>query len=294
MPQLKINIDEKTYAKFKELAKADERSTTQYISRSLRFLAGTLQQPDGLPIPALQQQSNQHQPLTLEQLQAAGVQNIKLQTQTNLTPEEEEMQRLKLERQKNKALEEREEKWYKRCKEAFSKYSWYRGDEYAKYFAHIHVYGNEIYQKYGPDDAGAVWPEPDDTRMEKIIQAEIDEWEDELNREETDPEEAYREAERKEREEQEELNKQIIKLYDNPDSKDPYYLKIRTFCMNNEYYEEYANLLSNQDVNYLKEGEDGMLKSVIYSALGIPSDHKLSDSEWQEIADIIKNNMKSD
>ena len=124
MPEIKVTLDPKVHQKLKEYAKEDDRSLKKYIERGLKYLAdnpyhnrpGVVYSPV-FQAPAMPEQSYpytvtaaQIQTPTLEQLQEQGVTQIKFKNQANqktLTPEQQELQQLKMQHKFDTLKEQR-------------------------------------------------------------------------------------------------------------------------------------------------------------------------------------------
>ena len=122
MPEIKVTLDPKVHQKLKEYAKEDDRSLKKYIERGLKYLAdnpyhnrpGIVYSPV-FPAPAIPEQSYPYtvtvaQTPTLEQLQEQGITQIKFKNQANqktLTPEEEQLQQLKMQHKFDTLKEQR-------------------------------------------------------------------------------------------------------------------------------------------------------------------------------------------
>lgn len=130
MPKITIDLPAEINEKLKAKAKEDYRTLTNYITVALINLAndiptvkpGIVYSPV-FPTPAIPEQSpypypytvtaTQTQASTLEQLQEQGVTQIKFKNQNNqakqktLTPEEEQLQQLKMQRQFDTLKEQR-------------------------------------------------------------------------------------------------------------------------------------------------------------------------------------------
>ena len=127
MPKITIDLPAEANEKLKEKAKEDYRSLTNYITVALINLAndipmtkpGVIYSPV-FPTPAMPEQSypytvtaTQTPTLNLEQLQEQGVTQIKFKNQNNqtsqktLTPEQQELQQLKMQRQFDTLKEQR-------------------------------------------------------------------------------------------------------------------------------------------------------------------------------------------
>ena len=124
MPEIKVTLDPEVHQKLKEYAKEDDRSLKKYIERGLKYLAdnpyhnkpGIIYSPV-FPAPAMPEQPYPYTltatSATLEQLQEQGVTQIKFKNQNNqanqktLTPEEEQLQQLKMQRQFDTLKEQR-------------------------------------------------------------------------------------------------------------------------------------------------------------------------------------------
>lgn len=124
MPKITIDLPAEANEKLKEKAKEDYRSLTNYITVALINLAndipmtkpGIVYSPV-FPAPAIPEQPYPYTvtatSATLEQLQEQGVTQIKFKNQNNqanqktLTPEEEQLQQLKMQRQFDTLKEQR-------------------------------------------------------------------------------------------------------------------------------------------------------------------------------------------
>lgn len=127
MPKITIDLPAEANEKLKEKAKEDYRSLTNYITVALINLAndipitkpGIVYSPV-FPTPAMPEQpypytvtATQTQTPTLEQLQEQGVTQIKFKNQNNqvnqktLTPEEEQLQQLKMQHKFDTLKEQR-------------------------------------------------------------------------------------------------------------------------------------------------------------------------------------------
>lgn len=125
MPEIKVTLDPDVHQKLKEYAKEDDRSLKKYIERGLKYLAdnpyhnrpGVIYSPV-FPAPAIPEQSypytvtaTQTPTLNLEQLQEQGVTQIKFKNnqanQKTVTPEQQELQQLKVQRQFDTLKEQR-------------------------------------------------------------------------------------------------------------------------------------------------------------------------------------------
>lgn len=129
MPEIKVALDPEVHQKLKEYAKEDDRSLKKYIERGLKFLADnpyhnrpgivyspvfhtptTPDQPYPYPYPYTVT-ATQTPTLNLEQLQEQGVTQIKFKNnqanQKTVTPEQQELQQLKIQRQFDTLKEQR-------------------------------------------------------------------------------------------------------------------------------------------------------------------------------------------
>lgn len=115
MPEIKVTLDPKVHQKLKEYAKETGRSLTNYIERVLTFSANSSSNPlkdifvFATSVPASTTPTPTPTP-TLEQLQEQGISQIKFNktpTSTPLTPEEEQLQQLKMQRQLDTLKEQR-------------------------------------------------------------------------------------------------------------------------------------------------------------------------------------------
>lgn len=276
MPEIKIKLDNNTYEKIKNLAQEDERPVTQFVSRLLRNIAGTLTlptinptpyfssspiQPPFIPTSASSMTSSQSSPLTLEQLQEAGIQQFKLNK--TLTEEEQQLQELKIQQKTNELLLQREKRWFKRAKE-FMKDYW--DDNQCQYFAHSHIYGDALYQSH-PEDIHAITPEPDDSNLEQLLQEELDQYQ----QNKTD---SYL------------YQSEIEDMEEN--MKDPYneyYTAVKKYCINNDFTESLYNMLQYPSGDNLQYNHD----TVIYNAMKIPKDERNWDKDiWDEFSTYFK------
>lgn len=124
MPEIKVTLDPKVHQKLKEYAKEDDRSLKKYIERGLKYLAdnpyhnrpGIVYSPvfhtpamPEQPYPYTVTTTSAPQTPTLEQLQEQGVTQIKFKNQNNqtLTPEQQELQQLKMQHKFDTLKEQR-------------------------------------------------------------------------------------------------------------------------------------------------------------------------------------------
>lgn len=125
MPEIKVTLDPEVHQKLKEYAKEDDRSLKKYIERGLKYLAdnpyhnrpGIVYSPV-FHTPAIPEQpypytvtATQTPTLNLEQLKEQGVTQIKFKNnqanQKAVTPEQQELQQLKVQRQFDTLKEQR-------------------------------------------------------------------------------------------------------------------------------------------------------------------------------------------
>ena len=133
-------------------------------------------------------------------------------------------------------------------------------------FAHNHIYGDRIYNLY-PDDPQATRPEPDDSRLDELLNICLEE-EDQLNRAQEDTSNKWGGY-------YDELNDLIKKPAPCKE-----YTDIITYFLNNELYIDLLDILRYPTADNLKYNHDDQMNDIFKS----PSGEELNDNDWERIA----------
>lgn len=245
MPKITIDLPADTNAKLKLKAKADYRSLTNYITTQLIKLAN-----DELNLSQSQSQST----LTLAQLQEQGLAaaNLKFQKPVqSLTPEEQELQQLKLDKQKSDLKQKRIMFLRKECQRIFGYLLPYIENNNTRTI-------DSVLDKYPTDE--------DITKYLTLLHEE-----DENLPEEQEDKYLY----------ETEINELEQHL---PHPLHDYYKKTKEFCIENDYTNELYQMLKYPDYNAWTEEQC----QIVCSALN--ADKKIVDetNSWDEIVSYFR------